>query len=114
MCIRDREDGGERRAASWRLADEITDPVFREKFRSITAGASSEAQVARSLIEISDMVLKAGDVETASQILSAGLKLVPGNNILRQKIIRTYMDQWKFAEAARLLVEGYQLQHAVA
>ena len=65
------------------------------------------------MARFSETVRKRGDNRTAATILKAALDIAPHDAQLRKQAIDAFVSQWKFAEAAKLVVQGCQLQHAV-
>ncbi len=111
------ETSSESRVEKWETRHqygETTKGAPRETPDNTVPGAGPRDHEISRLIELSDRAREIGDDRTAAEILGAALQLAPDNHALRQKTIKAYINQWKFAEAAKLLVEGCQLKHAVA
>lgn len=92
----------------------ITDRFCRDKLDEIVHSANTPEEAAARMTQLSDSVHDRGDDRTATSILKAALDIAPCDAALRKKAVQAFVSQWKFAEAAKLVVEGCQLQHAVA
>ena len=90
----------------------IDDLSYRARLDEIVLSAESPEEAASRMTELSEMASRERETGIAIEILKAALELVPHDVALRKKVIQTYVSQWKFAEAAKLVVEGCQLEHA--
>jgi hypothetical protein len=99
-----------RRSHSWN----IDDMDCRSKLDKILLNAQTPEDAASHMSQLADSVREEGDAGTATRILKVALELVPHDNGLRKKAIQAYVSQWKFDEAAKLVVQGCKLQHTTA
>jgi len=101
---------------NWRktINSRINRLIQRPELEKISKESYSPSEAAKRFGEFSQALLESGDPESAIDVLKIAVELSPENNELRKKAIQTYVKQWKFAEAAKLVVEGCQLQHAMA
>jgi hypothetical protein len=87
---------------------------YRARIDEIMLSARTAAEAAYGMADLAEMARAEGDAKSGLDILRAALELSPGDQELRQRVIKAYVGQWKFAEAARLVVEGARLQHTAA
>lgn len=93
---------------------DVTDLSYRARLDEILLSAGSPGEAAGRMAELSETARAEGDATTAASILKAALELAPNDDELRKKAIKAYVSQWKFAEAAKLVVQGCQLQQAMS
>jgi hypothetical protein len=89
----------------------VDDLSYRARLDEIILSADSRAEATSRMADLAELANQEGSSQTAIAILKAALELSPQNSELRKRVIQAYVSQWKFAEAAKLVVEGCQMQH---
>ncbi len=96
-----------RKPKSWA----VDDLGYRARLDEIVLSAGSHEEAASRMADLADLASREGNHQTAAGILKGALEISPQNGELRKKAVQAYVSQWKFAEAAKLVVEGCQVQH---
>ena len=99
-----------RKTRSWA----IDDLSYRARLDEVILSAGSREEAASRMADLADLAHQEGNSQTAIEILKAALELSPKDSELRRRTIQAYVSQWKFAEAAKLVVEGCQMQYSHA
>jgi hypothetical protein len=99
-----------RRPKSWA----VDDLGYRARLDEIVLSARTREEAASRMADLADLARQEGNSRVAADVLTAALELSPQDRELRKLAVQAYVSQWKFAEAAKLVVEGCQMQQAGA
>jgi hypothetical protein len=96
-----------RRTRNWT----VEDLSYRARLDEIILSADSRQEAVSRMADLAELALQEGNSAVATGILKGALELAPQDAELRKRAIQAYVSQWKFAEAAKLVVQGCQIQH---
>ncbi|MCX7704525.1 MAG: DUF4388 domain-containing protein [Planctomycetota bacterium] len=96
----------------WRtaLSFDAADPQVKEKLKEICHKTASKEEAINEILSFADEMQLSGRVDDAVAVYQSLLDLEPDNSTIRTKIVHAYLSRWRFAEAAKVLVEGYRRQ----
>ncbi|MCX7704019.1 MAG: DUF4388 domain-containing protein [Planctomycetota bacterium] len=98
--------------SDWRigLSFEFQDAKLKNQVETICwTEKTKEAAVVR-IVELADSMVKEGRLDEVVPVYQFALDLQPDNAVVRTKLVHLYVLQWRFADAAKVLVEGYKRQ----
>lgn len=98
------------KSADWRLGLSIVldDAELKKKLDTIIWGAASKEQAIADVLNLADSMVREGKLDEAVPVYRLALDLAPDNKTVRTKLVHLYVLQWRFADAAKVLVEGYK------
>ena len=96
--------------ADWRVGLSIVldDPDLKKQLDALIWGASSKEEAIREVIALADSMVREGKLDEAVPVYRIALDLDPDNKTVRTKLVHLYVLQWRFADAAKVLIEGYR------
>jgi hypothetical protein len=81
---------------------------LRENIERICRSSSSSESLVEGIIEVGDSMVSKGKFDDASAAYHAVLTMQPDNEVARTKLVHLNIMQWRFKDAARILVDGYR------
>jgi len=96
----------------WReeFSPETAEEAVRDRVESIWRSSRSREKALENMIAFADSLASEGRTDDAGAVYRVVLDLQPENAAVRTKLIHLYVVRWRFADAARVLVEGYRRQ----
>ena len=96
--------------ADWRLGISIVldDEDLKKRLESLVWGAATKEEAVRETLALADSMVREGKLDEAVPVYRLALDLEPDNKAVRTKLVHLYVLQWRFADAAKVLVEGYR------
>ncbi|MFH1422230.1 MAG: DUF4388 domain-containing protein [Planctomycetota bacterium] len=87
---------------------EVEDSELRAKIDVMYWGSKTKEEAAKKITDLADNMLMNGQLDESVPVFNSALQIFPGNMNVRSKLVHLYVLQWKFGEAARILVDGYK------
>ena len=96
--------------ADWRLGISIVldDADLKKRLESLLWGAATKEEAVREILTLADAMVREGKLDEAVPVYRIALDLEPDNKSVRTKLVHLYVLQWRFADAAKVLVEAYR------
>ncbi len=94
----------------WRvgMAVEIDDAELKKRVETILWSAETKRRAVDEMVSLADGMIREGRLDDTVPLYRLILDIDPDNQIVRTKLVHLCVLQWKFAEAAKVLVEGYR------
>jgi len=98
--------------AEWRigLSFDVDDVELKRRVELIIWTEDTKEKAVEKIIELADSMVLEGQLDEAVPVYQLALDMQPDNSVVRTKLVHLYVLQWRFADAARILVAGYRRQ----
>jgi len=98
--------------SDWRLglSFELSDAKLKKQVETICWSSQSKAAAVEQILSLADAMVKEGKLDEVVPLYQIALDLQPDNTVARTRLVHLYVLQWRFADAAKILVEGYRRQ----
>lgn len=99
-------------STDWRLGIslDVEDTELKKRLEIIIWTEETKEKAVAKVIELADSMVLEGKLDEAVPVYQFALDMQPDNTVVRAKLVHLYVLQWRFADAAKILVAGYRKQ----
>ncbi len=91
-----------------RVSIDVEDPKLKEQVEKICWSSESKEDAIREISALADSLMSKGKLDVAVPVYQVVLSLEPDDQEVRTKLVHLNVVRWRFADAAKILVEGFR------